>query len=97
MRVRGKYSGQAQRSGSAVLIIILLLAIMLVYVLANLRALHYLSRELKLIDRRQVERWKENSAKTSTPETNRNTGVWYSSNYVADVLQPPRQDSGHDR
>jgi hypothetical protein len=44
------------RSGSAVLVLIVLLAIIMGYIAANLRSLHYLSRELKLVERQQLQR-----------------------------------------
>lgn len=56
--------------GSAVVVIIVLLAIMLVYVLANLKALHYLNRELRLINQQQVQRWRSNPPKVINSETN---------------------------
>ena len=45
-----------RQSGSAVLIFITLLAIMLMLITANSSALLQLHRELKLLDQRQVER-----------------------------------------
>ena len=45
-----------RQSGSAVLIFITLLAIMLMLITANSSTLIHLHRELKLLDQRQVER-----------------------------------------
>jgi hypothetical protein len=47
---------RARRSGSAVIIVLALLAIILIYVAANLRTLYTLSSELRLLERRQVQR-----------------------------------------
>jgi hypothetical protein len=48
---------RSRQAGSAVVVILLLLAIMLIYITANLKALHSLKRELKLIETRQVQHW----------------------------------------
>jgi hypothetical protein len=42
--------------GSAVIVVIVLLAIMMIYIGANLKTLHFLRTELKLIETRQVVR-----------------------------------------
>jgi len=42
--------------GSAVLVIIVLLGLMLIFVFANLKTLHFMDRELKLIEKRQLQR-----------------------------------------
>jgi hypothetical protein len=49
--------------GSAVLILLILLDIMLVLVAANYKSVVYLQRELRWIDRRQIQRW--NSVQTN--------------------------------
>ena len=46
--------------GSATLVMIALLAIMLILILANSRTLFNLQRELKLIERQQIERLNTN-------------------------------------
>jgi len=53
---RFKSCRHSRQSGSAVLIFITLLAIMLMLITANSSALLHLHRELKLLDQRQVER-----------------------------------------
>ena len=53
---RFNLSRRHRQSGSAVLIFITLLAIMLMLITANSSALLHLHRELKLLDQRQVER-----------------------------------------
>ena len=47
---------RGRRSGSAVIVIMALLAIILIYVAANLRTLYILGAELRLLERRQVQR-----------------------------------------
>ena len=53
---RFKFPRCRRQGGSAVLIFITLLAIMLMLITANSSALLHLHRELKLLDQRQVER-----------------------------------------
>lgn len=48
---------RSHQAGSAVIVILLLLAIMLIYITANLKTLQSLKRELKLIETRQVQHW----------------------------------------
>ena len=45
-----------RRDGSAVVVVIVLLAIMLIYIGANLKTLNSMGRELNLIEKRQVHR-----------------------------------------
>jgi hypothetical protein len=42
--------------GSAVVVMIVLLGLMLIFVFANVKTLHFMSRELKLIEKRQLQR-----------------------------------------
>jgi hypothetical protein len=63
---RFKSSRHSRQSGSAVLIFITLLAIMLMLITANSSALLHLHRELKLLDRRQVERLNASQTNTTT-------------------------------
>jgi hypothetical protein len=53
---RFNLSRRHRQSGSAVLVFIALLAIMLMLITANSSTLLHLHRELKLLDQRQVER-----------------------------------------
>jgi hypothetical protein len=55
-----------RQRGSAVLIFITLLAIMLMLITANSSTLLHLHRELKLLDRRQVERLNASQTNTTT-------------------------------
>ncbi len=55
------------QSGSAVIIIMALVAILLVYVAGNLKTLSNLGRELRLIERQQIRRLQTTAAKTNPP------------------------------
>jgi hypothetical protein len=56
--------------GSAVVVMIVLLGLMLIFVLANLKTLHFMDRELKLIEKRQLQRLSNMALATNTsPET----------------------------
>ncbi len=59
-----RYQG---RSGSAVIVVLALLAIMLVYVAANTKTLYHLSRELKLVERHQIHRLEKAALATNAP------------------------------
>ncbi|MGA2866335.1 MAG: hypothetical protein ABSF95_17820 [Verrucomicrobiota bacterium] len=48
-------SGRRER-GSAVIVVLALLAIVFIYIGYNVRTLHYLARELKLVERQQTRR-----------------------------------------
>jgi len=45
------------QDGTAVIIMLALLSIILVYAAANIQSLSRLDREIKLVDQRQVRRW----------------------------------------
>jgi hypothetical protein len=64
---RFNLSRRHRQSGSAVLIFITLLAIMLMLITANSSTLLHLHRELKLLDQRQVERL--NASQTNVTAT----------------------------
>jgi hypothetical protein len=49
-------SPRRRQAGSAVIVVMALLAIILVYVAGNLRTLNSLDRELKLLERQQTRR-----------------------------------------
>ena len=55
------------QSGSAVIIVMALLAIILVYVAGNLRTINSLGRELKLLERQQTRRLQRVTQTTNTP------------------------------
>ena len=56
-----------RQSGSAVIVVMALVAIILVYVAGNLRTLHNLGRELRLIERQQVRRLQRATQPTNAP------------------------------
>ena len=59
-------SRRHRQSGSAVVIFITLLAIMLMLITANSSTLLHLHRELKLLDQRQVERLNASQTNATT-------------------------------
>jgi hypothetical protein len=63
---RFNFSRCHRQGGSAVLIFITLLAIMLMLITANSSTLLHLHRELKLLDQRQVERLKASQTNIAT-------------------------------
>ena len=58
-----------RQSGSAVIIVMALLAIILVYVAGNLRTINSLGRELKLLEQQQTRRLQRATQTTNTPPT----------------------------
>ena len=56
-----------RQSGSAVIVVMALLAIILIYVAGNLRTLNNLGRELKLDERQQTRRLQRAAQATNTP------------------------------
>ena len=54
-------------AGSAVIVVLALLAIMLIYVAGNLRTLYNLGRELGLLERQQVQRLQTAAHTTNSP------------------------------
>ena len=58
---------RGRHSGSAVIVVMALLAIILVYVAANLRTLYLLSAELRLLERQQIQRLQGAAPATSSP------------------------------
>ncbi|MGD0258914.1 MAG: hypothetical protein ABSD29_03725 [Verrucomicrobiota bacterium] len=56
-----------RQAGSAVIVVMALLAIILVYLAANLRTLDSLGRELKLLERQQTRRLQTATATTNSP------------------------------
>ncbi len=56
-----------RQSGSAVIVVMALVAIILVYVAGNLKTLANLGRELKLLERQQIRRLQTVSVGTNAP------------------------------
>ena len=74
MKLKQHLKTANRSSGSAVVIVIALIALMLVFVTANLRSISNFGRELKLLENRQVRRITHSQAVThkippATPET----------------------------
>ena len=66
-KVSGRTRCRRRQSGSAVIVVMALLAIILVYVAGNLRTLNNLGRELKLVERQQTRRLQRASQTTNAP------------------------------
>jgi hypothetical protein len=62
-----RISPRRRQTGSAVIIVMALLAIILVYVAGNLRTLNSLGRELKLLELQQIRRLQTVTQRTNTP------------------------------
>ena len=43
-------------NASAVVVVLLLIALILIYIGANIRTLHYLGRDLRLVEKQQIRR-----------------------------------------
>jgi hypothetical protein len=58
MRISRYLSSQSagRQNGTAMIVVLALLAFILIYILANARTLHTLGRELRLLDQRQTQR-----------------------------------------
>jgi len=56
MKTRCLSASHRRQHGSAVIVVIALVAIVLIYVAGNVRTLHFLTREVKLVEERQVRR-----------------------------------------
>jgi len=65
------------QSGSAVIVVMALLAIILVYVAGNLRTLNSLGRELKLLELQQTRR-----LQTAAPTTNSTSAITIGTNSI---------------
>jgi len=61
------HHGSRPQSGSAVIVVMALLTIIMVYVASNLRTINHLSRELKLLERQQTLRLQRATQTTNTP------------------------------
>ncbi len=59
-RTRARFKRRGER-GSALLMVFVFLTLMLMFVLANARALHHLRQEMRLIERRQVQKFTGNA------------------------------------
>lgn len=48
--------------GVAVIVVLALLAILMLYIAANVRSLRIMSQEIKLVEQRQIRRWNSGAA-----------------------------------
>jgi len=62
-----RLSHRSRQTGSAVIVVLALLALMLIYIAANSRTLFSLGRELKLLERQQIHRLETTPARTNFP------------------------------
>jgi len=67
-----------QESGMAVIVVMILLSIILIYVAGNLRMLRHLSRDVRLVEHKQIRRLEATNAPTR---------------FLAVTNQPPLQDN----
>ena len=72
--------------GSAVVVMIVLLGLMLIFVFANVKTLHFMKRELKLIETRQLQR-----LSATAPTTNHTAPVWTNTTPSAGLVPDPAQ------
>jgi len=56
--------------GMAVIVVMTLLSIILIFVAGNLRTLHNLGRDLKLVEQRKLRYWQKAAATNSIASTN---------------------------
>jgi len=56
LQTRSGWRSRRREDASAVIVVIAILAIVFVYVAGNLRTLHFLGRELRLLERQQIHR-----------------------------------------
>jgi len=61
-----RLSKRAKQRGVAVIVVLALLAIILLYIGANARTLYYLGREIKLIERQQIQRLAKPQPRTNS-------------------------------
>jgi hypothetical protein len=70
LQAGGQKVGSTKRArreqGSAALVVIAIVAIVLIYVASNLRTLEHLNREIKLVERRQIHRLEHASISTNS-------------------------------
>jgi type II secretory pathway component PulK len=55
-------SARRGKQGMAVLVVLVLLAILMLYITANVRSLHIMSQEIKLVEQRQLRHWSSGAA-----------------------------------
>jgi type II secretory pathway component PulK len=78
----GGPASRRNEQGMAVVIVITLLAILLIFVAGNIRTLHLLNRELKLLEKRQIQRLQTTTLQSSS---------------LSNTNQPPAQTNSPSR
>jgi hypothetical protein len=59
-----------RQSGTAVIVVLVIIAILMIYVAGNIRTLHNVGKELKLIEQKQVHRLDKLQTSNSKPQGN---------------------------
>ena len=67
MKLLSVHASRPRQSGSAVIIVLALLTILLIYVTGNIRTLSSLGRELRLLEHQQTLRLQPTATATNTP------------------------------
>ncbi len=80
-----RLAGRRTQAGSAVIVVIALLSIVLLYLAFNARTLQLLHRHVQFIETVQLRRLASTSAKTNGPPSARTT-----TNQVSTVVEIPR-------
>ena len=67
LRQQSAVSGQRSARGSATVLVLALVAIMMVFLTANQLVLHNLKRELRLVEQKQLKKFQPPPAKPAAP------------------------------
>lgn len=67
MKLKTKVSSRESEGGSATILVLALVAIMMVFLTANQLVLHNLKRELRLVEQKQLKRFQPPPAKPAAP------------------------------
>ncbi len=67
MKLLAAHTPRPRQSGSAVIVVLALLTILLIYVAGNIRTLNSLGRELRLLEHQQTLRLQPAVTSTNTP------------------------------
>ena len=70
--LRVPFNRQRSQRGSAVIVVMGLLAIMAICVSVNLAAIHTVDRELKFLDKKQTQHWQSKSIKSNNTNSSTN-------------------------
>ncbi len=78
-----------RQQGTAMIVVLALLAIILIYVADNLQTLHHLGRELKLLEQRQIRRLQAAPETTNSPPQISDVGFRTSDSHLSWTASPP--------